>query len=45
MIPEMRKGLQGADLSEIRNGLIRDFEHRIALKYDLILPKHAQKAA
>ena len=32
-------------LSEIRNGLIRDFEHKIALKYDLILPKHAQKAA
>jgi len=32
-------------LSEIRNGLIRDFEHKIALKYDLTLPKHAQKAA
>ena len=32
-------------LSEIRNELIRDFEHKIALKYDLILPKHAQKAA
>jgi hypothetical protein len=32
-------------LSEIRNGLIRDFEHKIALKYDLRLPKHAQKAA
>jgi len=32
-------------LSEIRNGLIRDFEHKIALKYDLMLPKHAQKAA
>ena len=32
-------------LSEIRNELIRDFERKIALKYDLILPKHAQKAA
>jgi hypothetical protein len=31
-------------LLEIRNGLIRDFEHKIALKYDLILPKHAQRA-
>lgn len=32
-------------LSEIRNGLIRDFEKDIALKYNLTLPKHAQKAA
>jgi hypothetical protein len=32
-------------LSEIRNGLIRDFETTIALKYHLTLPKHAQKAA
>jgi hypothetical protein len=32
-------------LSEIRNELIRDFEITIALKYDLTLPKHAQKAA
>jgi hypothetical protein len=32
-------------LSEIRNGLIRDFETKIALKYHLTLPKHAQKAA
>jgi hypothetical protein len=32
-------------LSEVRNELIRDFEHKIALKYDLTLPKHAQKAA
>ena len=32
-------------LSEIRNGLIRDFEKDIALKYNLTPPKHAQKAA
>ena len=32
-------------LSEIRNGLIRDFEKDIALKYHLTAPKHAQKAA
>jgi hypothetical protein len=32
-------------LSEIRNGLIRDFEKDIALKYNLTLPKHAHKAA
>ena len=32
-------------LSEIRNGLIRDFEHKIALQYHLPLPKHAQQAA
>lgn len=32
-------------LSEIRNELIRDFEHKIALKYHLTLPRHAQKAA
>lgn len=32
-------------LSEIRNELIRNFEIKIALEYDLTLPKHAQKAA
>jgi hypothetical protein len=32
-------------LSEVRNGLIRDFELKIALEYDLRLPKHAQQAA
>jgi hypothetical protein len=32
-------------LSEIRNGLIRDFEKKIALTYHLPLPKHAQQAA
>jgi hypothetical protein len=32
-------------LSEIRNGLIRDFEKDIALRYNLTLPKHAHKAA
>jgi hypothetical protein len=32
-------------LSEVRNELIRSFEIKIALEYDLTLPKHAQKAA
>jgi hypothetical protein len=32
-------------LSEIRNGLIQDFEKNIALKYHLTPPKHAQRAA
>lgn len=32
-------------LSEVRNDLIRDVELKIALEYNLVLPKHAQKAA
>lgn len=34
-----------ASLSEIRNGLIYDFEKKIALQYHLPFPKHAQQAA
>jgi hypothetical protein len=32
-------------LSEIRNGLIRDFEKDIAIKYNLTPPKHLQREA
>lgn len=32
-------------LSEVRNELIQNFEIKIALEYNLTLPKHAQKAA
>lgn len=41
----LKSGDWQGSLSEIRNGLIRDFEKDIALRYNLTLPKHAQKAA